>query len=329
MADRESDYFRSRPGISIVFQMKRVLVTGASGFIGSQSLPHLIRRGYEVHAVAHGNLPQKQNGIHWYRADFLNSQIVNDILTKVAPSHLLHFAWYAEPGKYQQSEKNSQWYKAGIELLHDFAASGGRRAVFAGTCFEYALSYGYCSEASTPCVPVTPYGTSKLALAQLVAGSPPEGVSTAWGRVFHLYGPGEHPSRLVPSVVCSLLRNEPAQCTHGRQVRDFMHVEDVASAFVALLDSGVEGILNIGSGQPVSIRTIALTIAELIGAPELVAFGAIAAPRNDPAVLIPDVGRLQHEVGWRPQWSLHEGIASTIRWWKANEAARRLSKAET
>src|SRR4029077_12935796 len=111
---------------------------------------------------------------------------------------------------------------------------------------------------------------------------------TAWGRIFHLYGPYEYPSRLVPSVIISLLKDELARCTHGRQVRDFMHVDDVASAFVALLDSDVAGIVNIGSGEPVTIRSLVTRIASTIKAEGRVEFGAISVAPNDPPVLIPD-----------------------------------------
>jgi len=303
--------------------MKRVLVTGASGFIGFQSLPYLIARGYEIHAIAHRNLPRNEIDVRWHQADLLDSGAVRALLAKVAPSHLLHFAWYAEPGKYQQSEKNSEWSKAGIELLQAFAASGGQRAVFAGTCFEYDLSYGYCSEASTPCVPNTPYGVGKFALAGFVAGSPPTGVSTAWGRVFHLFGPGEHPKRLVPSVSLSLMRGETAHCTHARQVRDFMHVDDVASAFVALLESGVEGIVNIGSGDRVAIRTLVLQIADLLGRPDSIVFGSISPQVNDPSLLIPDISRLRDEVEWTPRLRLRDGLACTIDWWRMNRTRLR------
>lgn len=295
---------------------KRVLVTGASGFIGRHSLPHLAACGFEVHAVAHkGSLPECGSTV-WHRTDLLDGGSIHKLLAEVAPTHLLHFAWYAEPGKYQQSEDNLRWCQAGLDLLQAFAASGGRRAVFAGTCFEYDFAYGCCSEALTPCVPSTRYGASKLALAQLVARFPPAGLSTAWGRIFHLYGPYEHPNRLVSSAILSMLKGERARCTHGLQVRDFMHVDDVASAFVALLDSAVAGIVNIGSGEPATIRALVSTIARSMGVPEAIDFGAISVPRNDPPVLIPDVRRLRDEVRWAPRWSLEAGLASSICWWR-------------
>jgi nucleoside-diphosphate-sugar epimerase len=301
--------------------VKRVFVTGGSGFIGSHSLPDLMAHGFEVHAVTHRGAPLDGGGVLWHHCDLLDTAFMAGLLTEVAPTHLLHFAWYAEPGKYQQSAENARWREAGGELLRAFAASGGQRAVFAGTCFEYDLAYGECYETLTPCAPATPYGASKLALAQMVTGSPPSKISTAWGRIFHLYGPHEHPSRLVASVILKLLRGERARCTHGYQVRDFMHAKDVASAFVALLDSDVEGIVNIGSGQPASIRTLVAAIAELIRVSDLIDFDAIVPPLNDPPVLIPNVSRLRDEVGWTPRLNLKDGIAHTIDWWRTHTSA--------
>lgn len=301
--------------------MKRVLVTGASGFIGRHSLLYLAAHGFEVHAVAHnGSLP-KCCGMHWHRIDLLDGASMRELIAEVAPTHLLHFAWYAEPGKYQQSEQNLRWCQTGIELVRTFAEAGGQRAVFAGTCFEYDSVYGYCSEGLTPCVPATRYGASKLALAQLVTRFAPAGLSTAWGRIFHVYGPHEPEARLVSSVILSLLSRGRARCTHGLQVRDFMHVEDVASAFAAILSSDAAGIVNIGSGQPLTIRALVSTIAEAIGKPGSVDFGAIDAPTSDPPVLIPDVRRLHSEIGFTPRFALRDGILNTIAWWRRRQAA--------
>lgn len=297
--------------------MRRVLVTGASGFIGRRALAPLIARGYEVHAVSWSGERPRVNGVAWYRADLLDAGETARLMAAVAPSHLLHFAWYAVPGKYQDSEENLRWCRVGIELLTEFAKAGGRRAVFAGSCFEYDLRHGYCVEGLTPCAPATRYGICKLSLGQIVTQCPPEGVSTAWGRIFYLYGPDEAAGRLVPAVTIALLKGERARCSHGRQVRDFMHVEDVAGAFVALLDSGMRGVVNIASGEPVTVRGVAERIAEAADGRGRIDFGAIEARADDPAMVVGDSRRLREEVGWAPRIALDEGIAATVRWWRA------------
>ena len=218
------------------------------------------------------------------------------------------------------SEQNYLWCRAGIDLLRAFAAAGGRRAVFAGSCFEYDHSAGVCSETDTRSAPTTRYGACKLALSEIVR-HPPADLSTAWGRIFYLYGPGEHPSRLVPSVIESLLRDKPARCTHGRQLRDYLHVADVASAFAAILDGEVEGIVNIASGQEISVRTLVEKIADAVGAPRaMLEFGAIAAAPGDSPRVVADIRRLRDEVGFRQRWQLGDGVAQTIEWWRSRES---------
>jgi nucleoside-diphosphate-sugar epimerase len=300
--------------------MKRVIVTGASGWIGSHALPFLVERGYEVHAVANRGAAAPARGVEWHRVDLLDESAVTSMLEQVRPTHLLHLAWYAEPGKYQMSEQNYVWCRAGIDLLRAFAAAGGSRAVFAGSCFEYDHSAGVCSETDTRCAPTTRYGACKLALSEVVT-HPPGDLSTAWGRVFYLYGPGEHPSRLVPSVIGSLLRDQPARCTHGRQLRDYLQVADVASAFAAILDGTVEGIVNIGSGEEIAVRTLVEMIADVAGAPHsMLEFGAIAAAPGDPPRVAADVRRLRDEVNFRSRWQLTDGLAETVQWWRSRES---------
>jgi nucleoside-diphosphate-sugar epimerase len=141
-------------------------------------------------------------------------------------------------------------------------------------------------------------------------------MSTAWGRIFHQYGPYEHPDRLVASVIRQLLGGKVAECTHGRQIRNFLHVADVGSAFAALLDSAVEGPVNIGSQDRLVLAELIGLIAKRIGRPDLIRLGSRPASPGEPAVLAPDVGRLYDEVGWRPSFSLEDGLAETIAWWQ-------------
>jgi UDP-glucuronate decarboxylase len=273
--------------------MKRVLVTGASGFIGRQSLEPLVNRGYDVHAVSHQEI------------DLLNLNDRKKVMAEIQPTHVLHFAWIATPGVYWTSPLNAEWLEATKDLLRLSREQGVTRFVASGTCME-APEYS------------TPYGEAKTAAKATVIDA--DGLSTAWGRIFFLYGPHESPKRLVPAVINALLDDQPAHCTHGQQVRDFLHVQDVAEAFVALLDSDVTGVVDIGSGIPITIKDVVEEIARQIGKPELIQLGAIEAPANEPAELVAKIERLRDEVGWSPRFTLEQGIADTIEWWMVRQA---------
>src|SRR5882672_6035426 len=222
--------------------MKRVLLTGANGFVGRHCLPPLLAQGYEVHAVASRKHapPATLPGVHWYRVDLLDRDQISALLAEVRPTHLLHCAWYAVPGKYWTATENFRWVEAGQHLLQAFAEQGGQRVVGVGSCAEYDWSDGHCSEFVTPLKPATLYGSCKHAFQILLAAySRQTKLSAAWGRLFFLYGPHEPPERLVASAIRSILLEEPALCSHGQQIRDFLYVEDAANALVALLSSDI------------------------------------------------------------------------------------------
>lgn len=296
---------------------ERVLITGATGFIGRHALTPLRVAGYEIHAVTSRDPGPRAADTEWHRTDLMDADALARLVVAVKATHLLHFAWYAVPGRYPTAPENLAWCNATNRLLAVFAEAGGRRAVFAGSCFEYDFDYGYCTEELTPARPGTFYGVCKNATREIIAGFARQfGLSTAWGRIFHLYGPYEAENRLVPAVVRPLLRGEVARCGQGRQIRDFLHVQDIGEAFVALLASEVRGTVNIGSGEPVALRRLIELAAAIIGRPDLVNLGAMPPRPDDPPLLIPNVRRLREEVGWRARFSLDEGLRDTIAWWR-------------
>ena len=288
--------------------MSRVLVTGASGFIGRATLAPLLAGGFEVHAVTtQAQEPEAPPGVHWQRADLLSEGAAGGLVERVAPTHLLHLAWYAEPGAFWHSEENLRWLEASLRLLRAFANHGGQRAVLAGSCAEYAWKeHVRCVERETPCEPATLYGASKHALHVVAERYAAQvGISLAWGRVFFVFGPREHPARLGGSLARSLVLGNPAALSHGQQLRDFLFSEDLAEAFVALLRSPVDGPVNLASGTPVRIRDLAESLAAAANRPDLLRLGALAASPGEPAELTADVSRLRNEVGWTPKATLH------------------------
>jgi nucleoside-diphosphate-sugar epimerase len=291
--------------------MKRVLVTGASGFIGQHCLAALAGRNIEVHAVSRHPGPPGPS-IRWHDVDLLEPDAARNLARSVRATHLLHLAWTAVPGKFWDDPDNERWLARSLELVQGFAASGGERLVVAGTCAEYDWTGPCCDEDSTALRPATRYGMAKhklhASLQQL------QGLSCAWGRIFWLYGPAEHPQRLVPSAILQIMAGRPFECRNPEQSRDFLHVHDVAAAFIALLDSPERGAFNVASGKPTPLRSIVSTIARLLRRPEHAQVGAGSAADGPPSIF--GTNERLRATGWRPRFDIDSGLADTVLWWR-------------
>jgi len=301
----------------------KVLVTGGSGFIGQYCLRQLHAKGYEVHSVSSVSRPSTP-GVQWHHVSLLDIAQSRALVRTVKPSHLLHLAWHTEHSKFWTASENLNWVQGSLALIQEFTESGGERLVAAGTCAEYDWSHGVCLEDQTPLAPATLYGTYKHALELMLRSwCKQTGLSSAWGRVFSLYGPGEHPQRLVASVIRALLSREVATCGNGSLIRDYSHAEDIASAFVTLLESRLEGALNIGSGDAVTLRDVVEKIAGKLNGRELIKFREPQSYSNsEPEVLLPDIKRLI-STGWKKKFDLDRGLDDTIDWWKSQTLSPR------
>ncbi len=297
--------------------MRRVLVTGASGFIGGHCLAALAGRAEEVHAVSTRAPASLAGDVRWHRVDLLDSERVVGLIDEVRPSHLLHLAWFSGHRAIYQSPENNRWVQASLELVRRFRARGGERAVLSGSCAEYDWSEGVCSERRTPLRPATTYGAAKVALfrafEELIERT---GLDGAWARIFFVYGPGEPRERLLASVIRSLLAGEPALCTHGEQRRDYLYAGDVADALIALLESEVVGAVNVGAGEAPPIKELVLAAARKLDRESLVRLGALPAPEGEAPRVQAEVGRLVGEVGWHLRYGLDRGLDRTIEYWR-------------
>lgn len=295
---------------------KKVILTGANGFIGRQAILPLIERNFEVHAVSNVEPPAELlfEKVVWHKVNLLEKEETAKLCKNINASHLLHFAWYVEHGKFWNAPENEIWLEASLELIENFKKNGGERSVVSGTCAEYEWGKGaILSESETPLKPQNFYGKCKLKLFETLSE---KDLNFAWGRIFFLFGEYEHPNRLIASVINSLLKDEAANCSHGRQIRDFMYVKDVADAFAALLDSTVNGAANIASGNARTLKEIVLQTAEMLGKAENVRFGKIPTAENDPASIVAETRILNEMIGWRERYGIADGLAQTINYWK-------------
>lgn len=304
----------------------RLFLTGAAGFIGSHVARLAVARGHEVCAlVRSGSDPERLrglgDGLTLVTGDLGDRAAVSRAVADAAPEAAIHAAWYAVPGKYLDAPQNVDCLEQGVSLLRALAAARCRRVVMVGTCAEYDTSRGWLHE-DGPTRPDTLYSSAKLALklvAEQVARQ--EGVDVAWARVFYLYGPDEPRGRMVPSAIEALLAGRRFSATLGEQVRDYLHVHDVASALVTLAEQrGASGAFNVASGEPITIRRLMDTLGDAVGRRELIDFGAIPYRAWDPPFVCGDSRRLR-ATGWAPHTPLGEGLLRTAEWWRARSGA--------
>ena len=268
-----------------------VLVTGATGFVGSQVLRTLIERGFRTRLIVRGEKRDQVAAIQGVESVIVTSDLFGEsadwcLKACSGVDTVIHIAWFVDPGKYLQSPKNLDCLSGTLQLAKAAAASGVRRFVGIGTCFEYDLDHGTLSVA-TPLRPTTPYAGAKgaafMALSQWL---PLQGVEFAWCRLFYLFGEGEDSKRLVPYLRSKLAAGEPAELTSGQQIRDFLDVREAANLIVDVSLGMAQGAVNICSGIPITVRQLAESIAREYGRHDLLKFGARPDNMVDPAFVV-------------------------------------------
>lgn len=271
--------------------MTTVLLTGATGFVGSQILKGLLALGVQIIPVVRSGkeefVPISENveriisspdifqgSVEWWAAQCKGVDTV------------IHTAWYAEPGKYLMSEKNMDCLAGSLNLARGAVIAGVKRWIGIGTCFEYDVSVGKLS-IDVPLKPLTPYAGAKASLfTGLSHWLPSQSLEFAWCRLFYLFGEGEDDRRLVPYLHKRLSKGEMVELTSGKQIRDFLDVSEAARIIVKIALSEQCGPINICSGVPITVRQLAERIADNYGRRDLLKFGVRKDNIVDPAMVL-------------------------------------------
>ncbi|GAA5510420.1 NAD(P)-dependent oxidoreductase [Novipirellula caenicola] len=301
----------------------RVLVTGATGFIGRWILPALVARDCEVvaltcrssEAYCHGT-KLTSGRVRWIVGDLLDHSTIASTVADANADTLVHTAWDTTPGTYWTSSKNLDWISASLKLFQAFQESGGRRIVVAGTSAEYEWGGNEDLVEGKSEQPNTLYGTAKDSLRRMVEQwASIHNLSWAWGRVFCPFGENERPERLIPKLIARLRTDEPMPFDSGSLIRDFISVQDLGDAFAALATSNVQGPINLASGQDTSIRDIVTVLAQHMGQIQNVQFGTLPDPHGQPQRIVADITRQTTELGWHPSATLKQRLIENCDWW--------------
>lgn len=291
----------------------RILLTGATGFIGRALIGRLLEGGERVLALYSRTEPDLRHpGLEWRRFDLLRGSAEELELNLLGEGleRCIHTAWYTNHADYLVHEVNREWVAASLRLRDAFAAAGGRRFVALGTCIEYdaAAADGPCREGVTPLRPDTVYGECKVALFRALEA---RGGDFAWPRIFFVYGPGDRDGRLVPHVLSTFARGEQAGPKAGGLRRDYIQVEDLAGQLARIAAGTVQGAVNTGTGAAVRLSEIFETAAELYGRPDLARPNAETGA-GQPLLIEADLSKFRTEVGDPETRSLREGLAGLI-----------------
>jgi UDP-glucose 4-epimerase len=300
----------------------RCLVTGASGFLGSSLVRHLLGRQHEVMVLLRpGGTPSRLqdclNNVQPVYGDLANAESLRQAIRQQPIDAVVHLAWFGATAEFRNSPKQiSQNLISTLAIWEAARAAGCKTWVGLGSQAEYGPCTGILREDMFP-RPVTAYGVAKLAAGLSTAKmSELAGIRHVWLRLLSAYGPGDDQRHMLPSVILDLLAGKKPALTLGEQVWDYLYVDDAAAAISAVLDVEVTGIFNLGSGTTATIRSIVEQIRDMIDPSLPIGLGEIPYRTDQVMHLQGDITRLTRATGWRPAISLERGLAQTIEWYR-------------
>lgn len=312
-----------------------VLVTGAGGFVGSAVVRRLVGGeratfwdgtpiGKVVALLRPGGSRERLERLRpsaaWEveHADVADGQALSAVMRRVRPRVVLHLALDREAFEHVPPAEADPLVTAPLEALFaGLAATSDARFVHTGSA--WVLAGGDRLAEVAPLDPYSPYTRNKArADALLPELGERSGVPWINLRLFNAFGRYEPATRLLPHLVARLSRGEPAQLSHGDQVRDFTDVDGMAEAYVLALKAPREAcgaVYHVGSGHGTTVREFAAAVAEVVGNGDLVHFGAADTEDQRRPSLVADPALARRSLGWAPDADLRSRIHSAARWW--------------
>jgi len=281
----------------------KFLVTGGGGFIGRAFVHQAAKAGHQVALLARrgGDFP---SGSVVFTGDLRSD--LHDLMRGFAPDACVHFAWTTTPGAYLTSAENAGLAQDTLALAARLYELGLPHFIAAGTCLEYEPSDAPLGEGAPRSRYPSPYAAAKMAVHDGLAASYPD-FSWAWLRVFYPYGRGDHPARLPGQLRRSGETGIPLELSRPFDVVDYIHVEDVAAAFLLVAECKLAGAFNVGSGSPVTVGEFASLFASAGGIPR-----PVHRPVGEKISRYADTGKLR-ACGWMPVREMSSSLPEIAR----------------
>ena len=301
--------------------MKTILVTGGTGKIGELILKNIDKNKFNIHLITRKNISVKEISTH--NCNLLNEGTCQKLISEIKPTHLLHLAWITAHNNFWNSEENIIWENNSKILLREFAENGGEKAIIAGTCAEYDWNEKSYIEGETDLNPHSLYGKSKNSLFKYTKKlSEKYDMKYSWGRIFFLYSNHDNPNKLIPYVIKNLFEKKiPEIKSNCNLIRDYIHVEDIASIFLLLLNSDFEGPINIGTGKGLSIKEIINKIAIKLNFKSIYELNKKLNYTNEikyPYVAA-DISKLKNQLKWVEPKDFDTRLEELINYWIQNK----------
>lgn len=304
--------------------MKKAIISGANGFVGSAVVRELLENGYEILALdregCSGNLPKdtRVSFLPWELSDMphLKEKVQN------GPYDIFfHFAWAGSAGPARADTalqlNNAQWT---VDALQAAKALGCSRFLCAGSIMEHETMAAAYTQGNRPGLGYVYGGGKLIAHVMCMSVAAQIGIDLIWPEITNAYGVGERSPRLVNTTIQKCIRNEPPQFTSGVQNYDFVYIDDVARAFRLIGEKGKPfHEYLIGSSQAKPLREFLLEMQAAI-APELeFRFGDVPFTGIDLPLERFDGSQTEADTGFRAEISFAEGCKRTMAWWKEQE----------
>ena len=296
---------------------RRIFITGAGGFVGAATARAALANGHEVHALVRragaDRLAGLTGNMHQHVADLSNSAAISELLTRIEPEIVIHSAWEGVGGALRSGDIQFDNIRTTLSLADAAISVGVEKFIGIGSQAEYGRFDRRISEDDLP-HPTMLYGAAKLSANHLARQRAREsGMRFAWLRLFSVYGPGDNPNWLIPSVAASLMHGVAPKCTLGTQNWDYLHIEDVAGAVLAAaVTEEATGIFNLSSGAPITVRAIIERLRDLAAPGLPLRFGEIAFGPDQIMHLEGDNSRLKTATGWTAVIDSLEGLADVV-----------------